>query len=387
MIPVKYNVRNLRVRWVSTLMTALATGLVVACTVGAFALREGLVHAVRMTGDKLDLIILRSGSNDETSSNIEPQLAREIANLEGIALDANGNPMCSSEYVTILTKPRRYNKGTANMIIRGLQPAGRGLRPNFKIVQGRDLQTGVNEAITSITMGNRFENLALGEQLEINKVNFTIVGYFEAAGSTAESEVWTDLRDLTNARRIPDAISAVNLRVRDEKIKAAVMERLRTDERFKLKVQDEQEYYSTQMMTAEFVKYIGITIASFLTLGAMFAAANTMYAAVASRSREIGSLRAIGFSRTSILLSFMLESVLLCLIGGALGCVGVLPFNGSSYGTMNFQTFSEITFSFRFGPTVLASGVVMAATMGVLGGLFPAIRAVRMPIVTALRET
>ena len=386
MIPVKYNVRNLRVRWVSTLMTALATGLVVWCTVLTFGLSEGLAHALRVTGDKLDLIVLRNGSNDESSSNIEPQIAREIANLEGVAKDSNGNPMCSSEYVTILTKPRRYNKGTVNMIIRGLQPEGRGLRPNFKIVQGRDLQTGVNELITSKQMAERFENLAMGEQLEINKVNFTVVGYFEAAGSSAESEVWTDIRDLTGARRLPDAISSVNLRVRDEMVKNAVMTRLKDDERFKFKVVDEQEYFSSQMTASEFVKYVGVTIASFLTLGAMFSAANTMYAAVASRSREIGSLRAIGFSRFSVLMSFMFESVLLCLIGGVLGCIGTLPLNGYSTGTMNFQTFSEITFSFRFGPSVLLSGVLMAATMGVLGGLFPAIRAVRMPIVTALRE-
>lgn len=387
MIPVKYNVRNLRVRWVSTLMTALATGLVVWCTVVTFGLSEGISHALQVTGDKLDLIVLRNGSNDETSSNIEPQLAREIANLEGIARDANGNPMCSSEYVTILTKPRRFNKGTVNMIIRGLQAEGRGLRPNFKIASGRDIQAGVNEAITSRQMAERFENLAMGEQLEINKVNFTIVGYFEAAGSSAESEVWTDIRELTGAKRLPNAISSVNLRVQDEKVKAALMERIKTDERFKFKVVDEQEFFSSQTATADFVKYVGATIASFLTLGAMFAAANTMYAAVASRSREIGSLRAIGFSRFSVLMSFMFESVLLCLIGGVLGCLGTLPLHGYSTGTMNFQSFSEITFSFRFGPSVLLSGVLMATTMGVLGGLFPAIRAVRMPIVTALRET
>lgn len=199
MIPVKYNVRNLRVRWVTTLMTVVGTGLVVWATVLTFGLTDGLDHALRISGDPLDLIVLRKGTTQETSSNIDQKVAKEIANLGGIATDSSGQPLCSSEFVTILTKPRRNNGGTTNLIVRGLQDIGRGLRPGFTIVRGRDVRTGVNEAITSERMAQRFENLALGEKLEINKVHFEIVGYFEAAGSSAESEVWTDLRDLTGA--------------------------------------------------------------------------------------------------------------------------------------------------------------------------------------------
>jgi putative ABC transport system permease protein len=387
MIPVKYNVRNLRVRWVTTLMTVVGTGLVVWATVLTFGLTDGLEHALRISGDKLDLIVLRKGATDETSSNIDQKLAKEIANLEGIAQDSAGQPMCSAEFVTILTKPRRGNGGTTNLIVRGLQEGGRGLRPGFKIVRGRDIRPGLNEAITSERMAERFQNLALGEKLEINKVNFEIVGYFEAAGSSAESEVWTDLRDLTGARRTPGALSAVNLRARDESAKQALMKRIRDDEQFKLDAVDEPQYFERQMTASIAIKFVGFAIAAFLTLGAMFAAANTMYAAVASRSREIGALRAIGFSRRSILTSFLFESVVLCLLGGVLGCLATLPFNGLSTGTANWATFSEITFAFRFGPTVLLRGVIMALTMGLLGGLFPALRAVRMPIISALRET
>ncbi len=387
MIPAKYNVRNLRVRWVTTLMTVVSTGLVVWATVLTFGLVEGLEHALRISGEPLDLIVLRKGTTEETSSSIEQNVAKEISNLEGIATDATGQPLCSSEFVTILTKPRRGDGGTTNLIVRGLQEMGRAMRPSFKIVRGRDVKAGVNEVITSERMAERFQNLALGEKLEINKVLFEVVGYFEAAGSSAESEVWTDLRDLTGARRTPEALSCVNLRCRDEAAKSALLKRLREDEQFKLDAIDEPAYFERQMNAAVAIKYAGIAIALFLTMGAMFAAANTMYAAVASRGREIGALRAIGFSRRSILFSFLLESVMLCLLGGALGCLGTLPLNGFSTGTANWATFSEITFAFRFGPTVLMQGVLMAVAMGLVGGLFPALRAVRMPIIQALRET
>ncbi len=386
MIPLKYNARNLRVRWVTTLMTTLAIGLVVFATVLTFGLTDGLEHALRISGDPLDLIVRREGSTEETSSAIEPQVAREIAALPGIARDADGNPMASSEFVTILLQKRRGGGGTTNMIVRGLQPVGRALRPDFKIVEGRDLRPGLNEAITSRRMAERFEDLAIGEQIEINNVMFRIVGYFEAAGSAAESEVWTDLRDLTNARRVPEAISIVNLRARDEQAMRELIDRLKNDERFQLDAIDEPSYFESQMTASIAIKFFAYAMAVFLTFGAMFAAANTMFSAVASRGREIGALRAIGFSRRSIVASILSESVLLCLMGGVLGCIATLPLHGLSTGTANWSTFSELTFSFRFGPGVLLRGVLLALAMGVLGGLFPALRAIRMPITQALRQ-
>jgi putative ABC transport system permease protein len=385
MIPVKYNVRNLRVRWMTTLMTVIGTALVVWATVLSFGLADGLETALRISAHDLDLILLRKGSQQETSSGIEQRIAREIATVPGIAQDASGQPLCSVEFVTILTKPRRNNGGTTNLIVRGLEPAGRALRPEFKITEGRDIEPGVNELITSRGMADRFENLRINEVLEINKVGFTVVGYFEADGSAAESEVWTDLRDLTSARRTPGAVSIVNLRAQDADAVAALTNRIENDEQFNLEVMSEADFYAQQMTASLPIRIVGYVIAAFLTFGAMFAAANTMYAAVASRSREIGTLRALGFRRRSILFSFLFESVLLCLMGGVLGCLATLPFNGMSTGTANWATFSEITFSFNFGPQVLLQGVLMALIMGVLGGLFPAIRAVRMNIISALR--
>ena len=381
-----YGIRNLRVRWVTTVMTVLGIGLVVWATVLSFGLADGLEHALLISGDELDLIVLRKGSQDEVSSGIDQRLAREIGTLEEIARDNEGTPLCSVEFVTILTKPRRGDGGTTNVIVRGMEEVGRQLRPGFKIVQGRDLQPGINQAITSQRMAQRFRNMSLGEKFDINQVDFEIVGYFEADGSAAESEVWTDLRDLTTVRRTPGAVTSINLRARDVAAKLVLIDRLQNDEQFNLKAIEEKEYYEDQMTASIAIKVVGYFIAAFLTVGAMFAAANTMYAAVSSRAREIGTLRALGFGRGSILTSILFESVVLCLLGGLLGCLATLPFNGLSTGTANWATFSEITFSFRFGPAVLLRGVIMALIMGVIGGLFPAIRAVRMKIVDALRE-
>jgi putative ABC transport system permease protein len=245
---------------------------------------------------------------------------------------------------------------------------------------------GRNEAITSRRIAERFENTAIGEQFRINNADFEVVGYFAADGSSAESEIWTDLRDLTTVRKVPAIVSCVNLRAQGKTARDALVARIAEDEQFNLRVFDEKQYYEQQSTSTMAIKVVGYFIAGCLTIGAMFAAANTMYAAVASRAREIGTLRALGFSRASVLLSFMLESTALCLLGGLLGCLGVLPFNGYSTGTANFQTFAEITFSFSFGPVVLLQGVLMAVVMGVLGGLFPAVRAVRLNILQALRE-
>ncbi len=387
MIPLKYNIRNMRARWVTTLMTIVGTGLVVWICVLTFGLADGLNHALRISGDALDIIVMRKGSDAETSSAIEAKTAREIASLPGIAKDAQGEPLCSTEFVTILTKPRRNNNGTTNLIVRGVTPVAQLLRPQFKITEGRDIKPGVNEIIVSRQMANRFENLGLGEKLEINKVDFQVVGYFEAGGSSAESEVWTSLNDLTGARRVQGAISVVNLRATDLATRDRLLKELVDDKQFNLKAITETAYFEDQMTSAILVRFFVGIIALFLVVGASFAAANTMFSAVASRAREIGTLRAIGFSRTSVLFSFMLESVFLCLLGGALGCLATLPINGLSTGTANWATFSEITFAFRFGPSVLAQGVIIAMLTGFLGGFFPAVRAIRMKIIDAIRQT
>ena len=302
MVPVRYNLRNLRVRWVTTLMTACGTGLVVWASILSFGLADGLEHALMVSADELDLVVLRKGAQDEPSSGFEKRVADEISTLEGIARDSDGQPMCSAEYVITLMRPRRGDNGTTNLMVRGIKEIGRSLRPGFRIVEGRDIESGKNEAITSRRMAQRFQNTAIGETMKINNVDFEIVGYFSDVGSAAESEVWTDLRDLTTVRKVPGAVSSVNLRAQDAAAKEQLTERIQSDERFNLRVFDEKTYYEQQTTSAVAIKVMGYFIAGFLTIGAMFAAANTMYAAVASRAREIGTLRALGFSRQSILL-------------------------------------------------------------------------------------
>lgn len=386
MIPLKYNLRSLSVRWVTTLLTCVAIGVVVFASVLTFGMIDGIEHALTSSGDASDLIIMRKGANDEMSSFITPTNARELSNLTGVATGSEGEPLASAEFVTVAIEPRRNDGGSVNIIIRGLESAGRQLRPDFKIVEGRDLEPGINEAITSRSMANRFEHLGLGSVLDINNVDFRIVGLFEANGSSAESEVWTDLRDLTSARRVEGAISVVNLRTKDEESRTEIIERVRGDEQFKLKAITEADYFEGQKSSSLAIKVVAYIIAGFLTVGAMFAASNTMYSAVSSRGREIGTLRAVGFPRRAVLVSFLLESLVLCTLGGLLGCLATIPLNGISGGTQNAATFSEITFNFRFGPKVLMQGMGLAIAMGLIGGLFPAIRAIRLEITDALRQ-
>jgi len=235
-------------------------------------------------------------------------------------------------------------------------------------------------------MSERFQGVGLGEVTNINNVDFTVVGLFEAGGSAAESEVWADLRDLTAAQRIDNAVSVVNLRVPDEEKRLALIDRIKTDDQFKLDALTEANYFANlQSSSSTALKVIAYIIAFFLTIGAMFAASNTMYAAVASRGREIGTLRALGFSRSTVLISFLAESLLICLLGGLLGCLATLPLNGITGGTQA-STFSEVAFSFNFGPKVLAMGMGLALAMGLVGGIFPALRAIRLRIVNALRQ-
>jgi putative ABC transport system permease protein len=386
MIPLKYNVRSLRVRWVTTLLTCLAIGIVVFASVLTFGMIDGIEHALTASGDPADLIIMRKGANDEMSSTLTPTNARELANLAGIAVGADGQPLASREFVTIMIKPRRNDGGSVNVIVRGLDQVGRQLRPGFKIIEGRDLKPGVNELITSRSMSERFENLGIGEQIDISNVKFTVVGLFAADGSSAESEVWADLRDLTSAQRFEGAVSVINMRTTDPASRREIIDRVQEDDQFKLKAITETEYFESQKSSSLAIKVVAYIIAAFLTVGAMFAAANTMYSAVASRGREIGTLRAVGFPRRAVLVSFVLESLIICLLGGLLGCLATIPLNGISGGTQNAATFSEITFSFRFGPRVLLQGMLLALMMGLIGGLFPAVRAIRLQITEALRQ-
>lgn len=368
-------------------MTAFGSGLVVFASVLSFGLADGLERALVVSADPLDVVCLRKGALDEVSSSLDQATAARVRSIEGIAVDESGEPLISREYVVTLMRPRRGEEaGVTNVMVRGLLPVGWKLRPGFHIVEGREPQTGVNEAIVSRQLSERFQNTRIGEKFTVNNTQFTIVGYFEASGCAAESEVWTDLRDLTSVRKVSGIVSSIYLRARDATAQAALIRVLKEDEQFGYKALTEEEFFKEQLLSAQVVKGLASFIAMFLIVGAMFAAANTMFAAVAGRARDIGTLRALGFSRRSVLFSFMLESVILCLLGGLVGCGAVIPFDGYSTGMASFQTFSEIAFAFRFSIWVLVQGILMALMMGLVGGLMPAIRALRLDVIQALRE-
>jgi putative ABC transport system permease protein len=386
MIPLKYNVRNLRVRWKTTLMTVLATGLVVWSSCLIFGLVQGLEHSLTISGDPLDLIVLRKGSTNETTGGFETQKADDILNLPGIARDERGQTLAAKELLNIPIAERENGTRT-NIIVRGVQRASRALRPDFKIVAGKDLDPGKGECIVSANMSRRFKGAQIGGVLNFgDKEIYRVVGVFTAGGSAAESEVWADLKDVEKNTGRDGSVSCVQLRAASRADYDRLKKTIDDDTQFKLDAVPEPVYFQNQSRSGIFLKTAATLIAVLLTFGAMFAAANTMFAAVSARTREIGTMRALGFSQTDILISFLGESLILCALGGALGLVATLPLNVLTYETSDFNSFASITFSFRFGSLVMGVALAMTLAMGVFGGMFPAFRAVRLDVISALRE-
>lgn len=385
-IPLKYNLRNLAVRRTTTAMTAFSITLTVTVFVVLMALAQGLQTSLTATGHPLNLMIMRDGSQSETQSSVQRDALQIIRYLEGIAKNEKGEPTVSPELVVLINLPRRGQVQGSNVTIRGLGPEGFALRREFKLVEGREFKPGMREVIVSKRIAERFQNCALGEKLKFAKGYWTVVGVFDAGHTAYASEIWTDAEDLGQDFD-RDGYSSVYLRATDTAALNRLKLQVADDRRLHQKAETELEYYEKQTRTAGPIKFLGIFIAGLMAVGASFAAMNTMYAAVARRTKEIGALRVVGFSRGSILLSFIIESVIIAGIGGFIGCVLALPINGVSTGTTNFMTFSELAFSFRVTPALLLQGIVFAVLMGFIGGLFPAWRAAHENIVTALRST
>jgi putative ABC transport system permease protein len=386
MVPLKYNVRNLRVRWKTTAMTVLGTALVVWSSCILFGLVQGLEYSLKASGEPLDLIIVRKGSTNENTGGFESSKADEILNLSGIARDDQGKPIAAEEIINIPVA-ERINGTRTNIIIRGVQPASRLLRPEFKIIEGQDLQPGKGECIVSRNLSRIFKGAQIGGTLHFgDKEQYRVVGIFTAGGSSAESEIWADFSDVQrNTGRI-GTVSCVQIRAAGSREFDSLKKTIDSATQFRLDAKPETEYFQDQNVSGAFLKAAGTLIAVLLTFGAMFAAANTMFAAVKSRTREIGTMRALGFSQFDILVSFLSESLILCFLGGALGLLATLPLNALTIETSNFNTFAAVTISFRFGPLVLGTAVIMTLLMGIFGGMFPAIRAVRLDVIRALRE-
>jgi putative ABC transport system permease protein len=386
MIPLKYNVRNLRVRWKTTLMTMLGTGLVVWSSCILFGLVDGLEHSLTISGDPLDIVVMRHGSTNETTGGFESNKADQLLTLPGIARDEGGHPLVAQELLNIPIAVREDGTRT-NIIVRGVQPPSRQLRPAFRIIEGRDLTEGKGECIVSTNMSRRFKGAQIGGRLDFgDKEHYQVVGIFTAGGSAAESEVWADFHDVVRNTGREGSVSCVQLRAADRAAYDQLRNTIENDTRFKLAAIPESVYFQNQSRSSIFLKGAGTLIAILLTFGAMFAAANTMFAAVSSRTREIGTMRALGFSQFDMLICFLGESLILCSLGGLLGILAAIPLNAWTYETSDFNSFASITVGFRLGPLALGVATTMTLVMGVFGGMLPAIRAVRLDVISALRE-
>src|SRR3979490_2954508 len=356
-IPISYNVRNLKLRKGLTVMTALGIALTVTTAIFLMALLAGLQRAFVTSGNPLNILVLRKGSEAELSGGFDASLFPTLTTLPGVAKDSHGQPMASGEWVVVIVLPRKDGTGEVNVTVRGMMPDGLELRPSVKLVDGRWFQTGQREVVVSKSLRQRFSHANLGDSMEFGKGSWKVVGVFDAGGSAYESEVWGDVNQMTSDFDRQGVYSSAYLRATDAVSAEALKNRVSDDQRLKLDSMLETEYYAKQTSSGAVIRTIGWIVAVIMAIGSSFAAMNTMYAAVAYRSREIATLRVIGFSRPSILTSFVLEALLLSLLGAAAGIVLMLPFNGMSTGIGNQLTFSETVFSLH-----MTWGVAMTAS-------------------------
>jgi putative ABC transport system permease protein len=386
-LPFSYNLRNLWVRRTTTLMTALGIGLTVAVLLSVLALVTGLNSAFSSTGVEGNVLVLRQSAESELSSNFTRAQFQDLKLRNGIARDERGLPLVSLEMVsTILLESVDYESGI-NISIRGLKPdPGLRLRPAISIQDDRWFESGKREVTVGKNIAKRNPEAQLGKDLRFGKGLWRVVGVFDAGDSAANSEIWGDLDQVCSDDNRCDVLSSALLRVDPVSSAQSFIQQLKDDQRLKVTALTEKLYYEQQSSSAAPIQFLGIFIAIVMAVGSSFAAMNTMYAAVARRSREIGTLRVLGFSRFSVLLSFFLESLVLALLGGAVGCLLVLPLNGFTTGIGSLTTFSEVAFRFKITPEILASGIGFALFMGALGGLLPAASAARKQILDALRD-
>jgi putative ABC transport system permease protein len=392
-IPIRYNIRNLRLRKGLTVMTALGIALTVTTAIFLMALVAGLDRAFVSSGSPLNVLVLRKGSEAELSGGFDASLFPTLKTLPGIAKDSHGEPMVSGEWVVVIVLPRKDGTGEVNVTVRGMMPDGLEMRQlpgsdhrsNVKLVAGRWFQTGQREVVVSQSIRDRFAHANIGDTMQFGKGSWTVVGVFDAGGSAYESEVWGDVNQMASDFDRQGGFASAYLRATDPISAEALKNRVSDDQRLKLEGMLESEYYAKQTSSGTPIKVIGWVVGIIMAIGSIFAAMNTMYAAVAYRGREIATLRVIGFSRPAILTSFVLESLLLALLGALVGILLMLPFNGMQTGTSNAVTFSEVVFALRITPAVATNAIIFALIMGFIGGLAPAWHAARQNILAALR--
>jgi len=384
-IPVNYIARNLVARRLTTILTAGGMALVVYVFATVLMLAAGLQQTLVSTGQDDNVVVIRRGSQTEVQSGVDRRQASIIESLPDIATDADGRRLVSKEPVVLINLPKRSTGKSANVVIRGVTPQGLELRPQVRIVEGRMFRAGTSEVIAGKSIADGFRGAGLGETLRFASRDWTVVGVFDAGRTGFDSEIWGDAEQMLQAFR-RTGFSAVIFKLVDGDRFDAIKQNLESDPRLTVEAKREQRFYADQSENlAKFITYLGTSISVIFSIGAIIGAMITMYASVASRVAEIGTLRALGFSRAAILTAFLGESLLLGLLGGIVGLIAASFMQALSISTTNFQTFAEIAFSFTLTPFIVFTSLGFALAMGFVGGFLPAARAARMKIVDALR--
>jgi putative ABC transport system permease protein len=360
---------------------------VVAVLVGVLSIAAGFRKTMNASGSPDAAIVLRSGADSEMVSGFLRENTRVIADAPGLAHSDKG-PLASAELFVIIDLPKRSTGTDANVPLRGVEDQAFKVRDKFKIVEGRRFESGKNEVIVGIGAAQQFAGLEVGNRIKVGRYEWPVVGTFSAGGGTAESEIWTDASVLQGAYNRGDSFQSVYTKLTSPTAFQQFKDALTTDPKLNVKVLRQTDYYAEQSTAVtKLITTLGFIIAIPMAIGAVFGALNTMYSAVSSRTREIATLRALGFGSGAVVVSVMLESLVLAIFGGALGAsLAYLAFNGFQTATMNFQSFSQVTFAFQVTPQLLIQGIIWATVIGLIGGLSPALRAARLPIAVALRE-
>ena len=385
-IPVSYNLRNLMVRKTTTVMTALGIALTVAVLLAILALVNGLDSSLHSTADPLHVLVLRNGSTTEVVSNFTRAGFQVLKDKPGIASDGSGQPLASLEMVTIINLANAANPDGQNITLRGLTPAGIELRNGLQIEHGRWFDAGTRELVVGKSIADGYPEAQLGGKLRIGEHDWEVVGVMAESHRATDSEIFTDLNELSADQHRPDVLSSALVKATDPVAAAALIDNIKNDQQLNMTAMSEKAYYDSQTSSGAPVEFLGIFCSIIMAVGSAFAAMNTMYAAVARRTAEIGTLRVLGFSRGAVLVSFFIEALLLSALGGILGCLLALPLNGVTTSIGNFSTFSQTAFDFKVTPQIMLLGVTFAVVLGAFGGLFPSFGAARKEIVAALRE-
>ena len=381
------NLRSIRERAGSSAVAIIGIAGVVIVFVSVLSIAEGFRAAMVKAGDPERILVMRTGSDTEMTSGFSGEDARLIMDTPGIKKGPNG-PIASAELFVVVNHPLAATGTDANVPLRGVSPLVLQVRPEVKIVEGRMFESGRNEIVVGRAASRQFANLSVGSSVRWGENTWHVVGVFDANGSVAESELWCDARVLQPAYRRGNSYQSVYARLESEDAFQAVKDAMTADPRLHVTVIREPEYYAAQSRVLQTViRTVGFIIAGLMGVGAIFGAVNTMYSAVASRTREIATLRALGFQSLPVVISVLVEAVALSLVGGAIGgLVAYLAFDGYQTATMNWQSFSQVAFAFAVTPALLIQAMIYATIMGLFGGLLPAWKAARMPVVTALRE-